>query len=219
MIKRSDLIRSAKQAVRQRLLARTAKKAIYALPAACLAWALPTSVSAQDAYTIQPQQLLYTAPENGSYIIVNYDFTNLSNFPIWIWSTPEGSPAIFSVSGDPTDQAFFLGEASKILFPIVSLKADPGQTLSSFVQYLFQTPDEQDGNDYGTTVYSVFPEMWLTTTPDVLGPFVPGEGSSTGFAITVTDVPELTSWAMMVCGFGLTGAVLRQRRKAVVSFA
>ena len=36
---------------------------------------------------------------------------------------------------------------------------------------------------------------------------------------TVAPVPEPTSWAMMLGGFGLVGGAMRARRKAAVSFA
>ncbi|KPF65485.1 hypothetical protein IP88_13450 [alpha proteobacterium AAP81b] len=35
---------------------------------------------------------------------------------------------------------------------------------------------------------------------------------STGLNLTLTAVPEPTSWAMLIAGFGLTGAALRRRR-------
>jgi len=167
-----------------------------------------------DAYSITPEQDLYEAWENGSFILVSYDFTNLSDFPIWLWSTPAGSPDLFDIVGDPTDQAIFLTEVSPIIFPIKPLKADPGQTLVSFVQYLFITPDDADGDDWGLTIYSVSPILWATSTDDVLGPLVSG-GTAKGFAIKVTDVPEPVSWALMVGGFGLVGAALRARRTMV----
>jgi hypothetical protein len=175
------------------------------------------SAYAQSAYSITPQQELYTAREDGSFVLVSYNFTNLSDFPIWLWSTPADSPQVFDVVGDHTDQAIFLTEVSPIIFPIKSLKADPGQTLVSFVQYLFITPAEADGDDWGLTTYAVFPELWATTTDDVLGPFAPG-GTADGFAIKVLDVPEPVSWALMVAGFGLAGFAMRSRRNIAVSF-
>lgn len=41
---------------------------------------------------------------------------------------------------------------------------------------------------------------------------------STGLNLTLqTDVPEPASWAMLIAGFGLTGAVLRRRRAAALA--
>jgi hypothetical protein len=42
--------------------------------------------------------------------------------------------------------------------------------------------------------------------------------SDASFAVT-SGAPEPASWALMVVGFGLAGAAMRSRRKAVVSFA
>ena len=190
------------------------KSRILVLGLASLAMAAVSAHAQKAAYSITPEQELYTAQEDGSFILVSYDFTNLSDFPIWLWSTPAGSPDVFDIVGDPTDQAIFLTEVSPIIFPIASLKADPGQTLVSFVQYLFITPDEADGDDWGLTIYTVSPLLWATTTDDVFGPFAPG-GTADGFAIKVTDVPEPVSWALMVGGFGLLGAALRARKVAV----
>lgn len=35
---------------------------------------------------------------------------------------------------------------------------------------------------------------------------------STGLNLTLTSVPEPTSWTLLIAGFGLTGAALRRRR-------
>ena len=172
------------------------------------------SAYAQSAYIITPQQELYTAREDGSFVLVSYNFTNLSDFPIWLWSTPADSPQVFDVVGDHTDQAIFLTEVSPIVFPIASLKADPGQTLVSFVQYLFITPADADGDDWGLTAYTVSAELWATTTDDVFGPLV-SEGTAKSFAIKVEDVPEPASWALMVAGFGMLGGAMRARKTAV----
>jgi hypothetical protein len=43
---------------------------------------------------------------------------------------------------------------------------------------------------------------------------VTGVLSATG---TFTAVPEPASWAMLIAGFGLTGAVMRRRRMALAA--
>jgi hypothetical protein len=37
------------------------------------------------------------------------------------------------------------------------------------------------------------------------------------FALLGSDVPEPASWAMMIAGFGLTGAAMRRRRSTAVA--
>ena len=40
---------------------------------------------------------------------------------------------------------------------------------------------------------------------------------STGLNFTLTAVPEPASWALLIAGFGLTGAVLRRRRAVALA--
>lgn len=42
-------------------------------------------------------------------------------------------------------------------------------------------------------------------------------GDSTGLNFAVSNVPEPASWAMMIAGFGLTGAAMRRRRVALAA--
>lgn len=39
--------------------------------------------------------------------------------------------------------------------------------------------------------------------------------SSVGYRLTLTQVPEPASWAMMIAGFGMVGGILRHRREAL----
>ena len=41
--------------------------------------------------------------------------------------------------------------------------------------------------------------------------------STTQIVFESTNVPEPASWAMLIAGFGLTGAMLRRRRHAVAA--
>ena len=62
--------------------------------------------------------------------------------------------------------------------------------------------------NYGTTGF--------LNTGDVLSVIILRDGNfsndSTGVNFTVSQVPEPASWAMLIAGFGLTGAVMRRRR-------
>lgn len=46
--------------------------------------------------------------------------------------------------------------------------------------------------------------------------YLPNNGGA--FSVDVAAVPEPTSWAMMLGGFGVVGIALRRRRRATVSF-
>jgi len=45
-----------------------------------------------------------------------------------------------------------------------------------------------------------------------LGALLAIDGSPGGFSYAAGAVPEPASWAMLIAGFGLVGAVLRRRR-------
>lgn len=174
---------------------------------------------AQGAYKLTPEHMLYTALERGSHIDVRYYFTNLSDFPIWLWPVTSDSPQVIGFIGDSTDQAIFLGGAPPLMR--TPLRVDPGQTHLSFVDYLFLAPNEIDGNDWGLTFYRGPSTILATLTDDVSGPRAPA-GSADPFAIKILDLPELpepASWAMMLGGFGLIGVAMRSRRKTAISFA
>jgi hypothetical protein len=38
-----------------------------------------------------------------------------------------------------------------------------------------------------------------------------------GFRVTISNVPEPASWALLIAGFGLTGAAMRRRRQVAVA--
>ncbi len=182
--------------------------------------AMPTfGAYAQSAYKMAPEQMLYTTGENGSHLSVGYNFTNLSDFPIWLWPTYSDSPEVIAFIGDLSDQALYLGGYPH-LFPTPSVKVDPGQTHLSYARYLFLIPNEAAGTDWGLTFYKGPTNTWATITDDVSGPRAPA-GTVDGFAIKIIDsyVPEPATWAMMLGGFGLVGAALRARRKLSANFA
>jgi hypothetical protein len=58
------------------------------------------------------------------------------------------------------------------------------------------------------------PPFWSGTGYDLN--FVPGTTYTgrRGTQISVAAIPEPASWAMLIAGFGLTGAVMRRRRQA-----
>ena len=64
----------------------------------------------------------------------------------------------------------------------------------------------------GTLILTDFAAGWQAT-----GPWANGSNSGAG---VITAVPEPTTWAMMLVGFGMLGAAMRYRRKSTaVSFA
>ena len=68
-----------------------------------------------------------------------------------------------------------------------------------------------------TSVASTFGGTLITTTGYILqiGPDGYNGGVSDVSFTTANAVPEPTSWAMLIAGFGLVGATLRRRRAAV----
>ena len=58
--------------------------------------------------------------------------------------------------------------------------------------------------------------MYHLTTADIidLKATINGNGGVFFDKVSVAGVPEPTSWALMIAGFGLTGVALRRRRAA-----
>lgn len=63
--------------------------------------------------------------------------------------------------------------------------------------------------NFGTTFATSAGELIFTNDSD----------ASAAFSASLSAVPEPASWAMMVLGFGLLGAALRQRSRVTVRFA
>jgi hypothetical protein len=86
--------------------------------------------------------------------------------------------------------------------------ATGGILINNGFDYLFDASDVQlyTGSESAPT----FREGSFTLT----GLSTPGS-----FVITISAIPEPTSWAMMVGGFGLAGGIVRRRRRLAVSYS
>lgn len=71
------------------------------------------------------------------------------------------------------------------------------------VEYRFDDPEY--GYDYW--------EYWKLTSTWVTARVWPGEGEAATYKVTMTAVPEPGAWALLIIGFGLTGAMIRARRR------
>ena len=69
-------------------------------------------------------------------------------------------------------------------------------------------------NGFGDVLYTGSPTAPVFKTGSFqLTAFIPGvPGSGT---LTISAVPEPASWAMLIAGFGLTGAAMRRRKSAL----
>ena len=83
-------------------------------------------------------------------------------------------------------------------------------------------PDELTVEDLGQP-FDIVVDPIVTDLPD-FEPFVPrqppGPGGPLGFVklpVTVSGVPEPTSWALMIAGFAMVGHMLRRRSKSLLS--
>nr|WP_233281601.1 PEPxxWA-CTERM sorting domain-containing protein [Sphingomonas changnyeongensis] len=89
-------------------------------------------------------------------------------------------------------------------------------TPNSVTLRLTYPPDFQAATDCAipvmfTTVCHISrgrPQIWLQG-------FVSPSLGQIAWSITANAVPEPTSWAMLICGFGLTGTMVRHRRVAM----
>lgn len=71
--------------------------------------------------------------------------------------------------------------------------------------YSYRFDDPEFGYDYW--------EAWALRGSWVSARVWPGDGATATYKITMTAVPEPTTWALMIVGFGLTGAFARRRRQ------
>lgn len=120
-----------------------------------------------------------------------------------VWAAPGGSTATLEFDLDqfatsnlitlPTNTPLYLDITGQTAAPITLADLTPGQT-----------PDFQTF----AAPYSVDFTVTLTDTP--YAPTAAGTGTGTGG--TPGGVPEPTTWALLLCGAGLAGGLLRRAR-------
>jgi len=71
------------------------------------------------------------------------------------------------------------------------------------------------GGTPSETFGSLIPNSVRIGSPETAG----GQGNGNGPGGGPSGVPEPASWAMMIAGFGLTGAAMRRRRRSPISIA
>jgi hypothetical protein len=130
--------------------------------------------------------------------------TNLSNISVFINGNPfNGNGSLYASSHNLVPPDWSSGGATASL--------DGTQN-----NFLFIDADYPNDNDFSNYYYSVY---FLDNSGTSIG----GTGTVQNFSATVVDdpsaAPEGASWAMMLGGFGLIGAVMRKRRSTVVSFS
>ena len=172
------------------------------------------SLPAEATYlwTLSPNKPVYTLYENGSSTEVTYTFNNLGTDPIYIFAFTD--PFKISITGDRTDTPTQVGDgASEVVFCCQYLEV-PAMTPRKLVMYTYQAPPLEIGEpiDSGTTTYFP-PVLWLSETTSLFGPLVPSLpiDISSSFSIVVKDVPEPSTWAMMLLGFGGIGFLAYRR--------
>lgn len=135
---------------------------------------------------------------------------NTSGFASEIGVQTAGSAQVFSVFGEPS------------LFQPFATTLFPSQQLGSFASFAVSTPVDfslssgsigfkftlGDGDRFGIarTNGSVVAGLFIQNTP----------GADIGLDVSQgVAVPEPTTWALMIFGFGAIGSVLRRRRTAL----
>jgi hypothetical protein len=114
--------------------------------------------------------------------------------------------------------------ALKVTFTDAALKAEPGTsapTLQADTEAgatISYSSDFEDLSVFTSQNFSLsFSGASKALTP-VAGRLPNFNASATGTFAGAAAVPEPASWAMMLCGFGAMGAVMRGRRKTAVIF-
>ncbi len=156
--------------------------------------------------------LMAANPVSSEVITVNGAFTATG------WSVFEGNPnppidpiyLIYSVTFD-TD-LFYLDETAPLTIISTNFPGYIGFSYNATIQnyIMLSTYGLRGGCGLQDDGFCAFIKDFQTGLPYAVYQSPEGGGSWT--AGTITPVPEPASWALMIAGFGLIGAVSRRRR-------
>ena len=163
------------------------------------------------ATTIDPTRT--TATNLGSFAAGSYRITATGVIDL---VGPPGSGFTLRPDGVPdvpvTDSRYlFFNPGGTDFADGVYGQAGPGFKIGSLVGSLVANPGRGDffKIGYGTVARLAVPGSLFAVVNDS---FHSNNGGA--FRVEVTAVPEPAGWAMLIAGFGLTGAVMRRRRAA-----
>lgn len=202
---------------------------------AALAAALGLAASAASAVTPFPQY-----PTRGKENPVEYNFTAARTGNITAWYT--GTTASYSenlglmVNGVKTGISGLNNKTSKVGDTLVLGNAKAGDKLTFFIDvlttkktYFSDKSLNEDGVNHvfsasyaGSDIipagtYIGFEDLWKGGDFNYFDLSFVFQNVASKEVSAVEGVPEPATWAMLIAGFGLTGAVMRRRSTAVVA--
>lgn len=136
------------------------------------------------------QSMLATSGTLKGYAEGSFNFSSLADSSVVNWVWPSGNNGNVNYSGDPAKFATFLMTG-----------VEPG--FGSFVVFSALTS--------GAPALS-FSDSAYANSINYNDALVSG-------SVTLANVPEPASWALMIGGFGLAGAAMRRRRSVTVRYA
>ena len=149
---------------------------------------------------------------NQNYIVANFNGFELRNFFVF----DSGGAATSLTLNIANPYVWDFGGNPKLTYTLY----DATNTIDTFQDYSGATGIFNDlgtGTVYGSVTYSSTPgSVSITLNQAAIDAYNAagdaGQAFAIGGRITAGAVPEPASWAMLIAGFGLVGAVARRRR-------